>query len=494
MFRPLSILLIFFGISGSTTAQEQFIRTYGSTGYDVGRTVLQTEDGGYLLLTNTSSFGLNNTQIMLVRVNDRGDHLWNKFYGGELADVGGSIVRTGDGGLVITGYTQTADSTYNLSVFRTDAEGELMWTKRYGGTAWDFGKKVVAMSDGGFVIVGQTHSRGEGQGDAILMRFNTDGDTLWTRTYGGPMPDGAESVALSADGGFVIAGFTESFGNGMKDAWMLRVDVDGNEVWAKSFGGEEDDFAYGVIATSDGGFALCGSTAQGEYGGQNFYVVKVRADGELDWDPEISTSSGPNDDVWTDIIYNESTGELTTCGYSANPLISGADENMYISRRYSSGGWWAFLTRVYGGAGNDRAYGLIQTTDGGYALVGETDGFLDRFQDIMLVKVSNNGDGVPFTVDVQEVVVEGDNYDIVLYPNPTHGQSTLHLEGFDIWASRLGGSVTLQIYDVAGRMIHQQLISKQDTQLSLKNAAPGIYTYRVMAGQHQVVAGRLVRD
>lgn len=494
MFRPILILLAVLGAAGSTTAQEQFIRTYGSTGYDAGRAVLQTEDGGYLLLSNTSSFELDNAQIMLVRVNERGDHLWNKFIGGELADVAQSIVSIADGGHVITGFTQTLDSAYNISVFRTDAEGELMWAKRFGGKEWDLGKKVIALADGGFAIAGHTHSQGAGQGDAFLMRFNADGDTIWTRTYGGPMPDGAESLTASADGGFVLAGFTESLGSGMKDAWLLRLDGDGNEIWSKTFGGEEDDIAYGVVATSDGGFALCGSTAQGEFGGQNFYVVKVRADGELDWNPEISTSSGPNDDIWTDIIYNENTGELTTSGFSANPLISGADENMYISRRFSSGGWWAFLTRVYGGAGNDRAHGLIQTADQGYALVGETDGYLNRLQDIMLVKVDNDGDGLPFTVDVQEVAVDGSNYEVVLYPNPSDGHSTLHIRGFDKWAAQLGAVLRLQVYDIAGRMIHQQAISTPLTPLSLDGIAPGIYTFRILAGQHQMVAGRLVRN
>ncbi len=205
-------------------------RTYGGTEYDHGCSVQKCAGSGFIIAGCTFSFGASRSDVYLIRIEPNGDTLWTKTYGGTYWDDGNSVQECTDRGFIIAGYTESfgagSDDVY---LIRTNADGDTLWTKTYGGTNSDGGSSVQECAGGGFIIAGYTKSFGAGSDDVYLIRTNANGDTLWTRTYGGTAWDCGYSVQEYASGGFIIAGGTYSFGAGKKDVYLIRVSETGVE-------------------------------------------------------------------------------------------------------------------------------------------------------------------------------------------------------------------------------------------------------------------------
>ncbi|MCK4307994.1 T9SS type A sorting domain-containing protein, partial [candidate division WOR-3 bacterium] len=165
-----------------------------------------------------------------IRTDADGDTLWTKTYGGTHDDVGYSVQECAGGGFIIAGETRSFGAgEYDVYLIRTDENGDTLWTKTYGGTSRDRGYSVEECASGGFIITGYTYSFGAGNCDVYLIRTDTDGDTLWTGIYGGTDYDWGCSVQECANGGFIIAGQTESFGAGYSAVWLIRISETGVE-------------------------------------------------------------------------------------------------------------------------------------------------------------------------------------------------------------------------------------------------------------------------
>jgi hypothetical protein len=236
-----------------------WVRTYGDTSDDGARSVEQTSDGGFVMTGCTESRGAGQGDAYLVRTDARGDTLWTRTFGGASRDEGFSVRQTADKGFVIVGLTQSfgagEDDVY---LIKTNARGDTLWTRTFGGNDDDFGYSVQQTEDGGYIIAGLNESFGAGGEDFYLIKTTAGGDTLWTRTYGGSNTDEAHSVQQTSDGGFVVAGSTYSFGAGNFDVYLVRTDVDGKVLWTKTFGGAVDDGAWSLAQAADGGFFVAG--------------------------------------------------------------------------------------------------------------------------------------------------------------------------------------------------------------------------------------------
>jgi len=222
---PVCFLLVFFLVSFSH-AQQRWERNYGGTGDDFGYSVQQTSDGGYIIAGYTWSFG-NEYQVYLIKTNASGDTLWTKTYGYPTWDWGYSVQQTSDGGYIIAGWTPWVGPEVQVYLIKTNASGDTLWTRTYGGTGDDEGACVHQTGDGGYIIAGVTASFGTG-GDAYLVKTNASGDTLWTRTYGGGNVDYGYSVQQTLDGGYIVAGHTLSSGAGGYDVYLIKTDASGS--------------------------------------------------------------------------------------------------------------------------------------------------------------------------------------------------------------------------------------------------------------------------
>ena len=251
-------------------------RTYGGSDNDWGYSVQQTSDGGFTVAGSTESFGAGAEDVWLIHTDATGDTLWTRTYGGSDYDFGKSGQPTSDGGFIVTGYNRSfSGGECDLWLIRTDAKGDTLWTRTYGGSGGEAGWSVQQTSDGGFIVAGYTSSYGAGGDDVRLIRTDSLGGTLWARTYGGIAGDVGYSVQQISDSGFIVAGETQSFGAGGGDVWLIRTDATGDTLWTQTYGGSDYDGGYSVQQTYDDGFIVAGMTQSFGTGSADVWLIKT---------------------------------------------------------------------------------------------------------------------------------------------------------------------------------------------------------------------------
>lgn len=276
-------------VSGSTYQ----IRTFS---------VDQTNDGGYILAG--SAFTSNSYDIHLIKTDSLGNLVWSTTFGRNYNDYCFSVKQTNDGGYIATGATtNTAAGSEDVLLFKTDSAGNFVWTKRYGSIGADVGRSVLQASDGGFIIAGSTRSYGAGDADIFLIRTDSNGDVLWTKTFGGVEFDDGFTIVPTMDGGFAVVGRTRSFGMGDKDVYLVKLDSSGNELWSRAYGSAGSDEGYSVAENRDGSFILSGNTNL--IGSVRTYMVKTDTvgDSECNFANAATVVTSPTT-VQTSIVVN----------------------------------------------------------------------------------------------------------------------------------------------------------------------------------------------
>jgi len=214
---------------------------------------------------------------------------WTKTYGGTSGDYAYALVQTSDGGYALAGMTESFGAgPLDCWLVKTDASGNMQWNKTYGGTGSDYATAMEQTADGGYALAGITDSFGAGNTDFWLVKTDANGNAQWNKTYGGIGYDEAYDLVQTTDGGYALAGETTSFGAGNNDAWLVRTDASGNMMWNRTYGGTNEDGATALVETSDGGYALAGRTTSYGAGTADFWLVKTKADGTVqDWSPDL---------------------------------------------------------------------------------------------------------------------------------------------------------------------------------------------------------------
>jgi len=419
-------------------------RTYGGSDHDIGSSVAQTSDGVYIVAgVTSSSFGAGSGDIYLVKTDAVGDTIWTRTYGGSDYDYGYSVAQTSDGGYIVAGRTWSfgAGAT-DVYLVKTDAVGDTIWTRTYGGSGNDWGWPVAQTSDGGYIIAGWTESFGAGLYDVYLVKTDSDGDTLWTRTYGGSSGDYGNSVAQTLDGGYIVAGKTWSFGAGGYDVYLIKTDAVGDTIWTRTYGGSSGDEAYSVAQTSDGGYIVAGvyDYDYWEAGTGDVYLIKTDAVGDTIW---TRTYGGSHDD------YGRSVAQTSDGGY----IVAGWTESfgagnydVYLVKTDCDGD--TMWTRTYGGSSGDYGYSVAQTSDGGYIVAGATESFGEGWYwyDVYLVKTDSLG----YTgIEENSPAVKPGNLALSAYPNPFNSAVTITIDCH----SRANGNPEIEIYDINGRRV-----------------------------------------
>jgi outer membrane protein assembly factor BamB len=358
--------------------------TYGGANNEKAFSIIETIDGGYAIAGYTASYGAGGNDFWLVKVNSSGIMQWNKTYGGSGADVAFGIVASSDGGYALAGYTASYGAGGNdVWLVKVDSNGTLQWSKTYGGNKADSAYCLVATSDGGYAIAGSTYSYGAGDADVWLIKVDSNGNTEWSKTYGGTGEDVAYSLVTVSDGGYALAGYTRSYGAGSYDFWLVKVSSSGNMEWNKTFGGTAADTAYGLTATVDGGFVIAGSTASYGAGNNDVWLIKVDSAGNALWNTTYGQSG-------SDIAYGivaSTDGGYTATGSTAS--YGAGSDDVWLIRVDSSGN--ALWNRTYGGSGADVARSLVLCADGGYALAGCTTSYGAGNNDFFFLLKDCNG-------------------------------------------------------------------------------------------------------
>lgn len=281
--KKLLLLLTYLLISIGVYSQNIFEKIYGGSGEDEGNSVLQTFDGGFIITGSTNSFGAGGLDVYVIRTNEFGDTLWTKTFGGTNDDVGYSIAQTSDSGFVITGYTNGLGPGTGICLIRIDSNGDSIWTRNYYGIYKEIGYSVAQTTDGGFIITGSYWPNGF-ESKVYLMRTNSTGDTLWTKKITEIYWDYGKSVIQASDGGFIITGTAGDFGWGYYCAFLIKTDQYGNIIWTKIYG---DVYTHDAVnsfsQTNDSGYIIiaCDNTYDGM--SMDIKLIKTNANGDSLW-------------------------------------------------------------------------------------------------------------------------------------------------------------------------------------------------------------------
>jgi hypothetical protein len=357
---------------------SRFTKTYGGPNNEYGYAVAQTTDGGYIITGPTSSFGTN-TDVWLIKTNANGDTTWTKTFGGSSYDYSNSVQQTTDGGYIIAGYSNSYGTSTDLYLIKTDANGNQSWYRTFGGSSTDYGYLVEQTSDGGYIIAGYSNSYGTSY-DVYLVKTDASGNQLWYRTFGGSGTDYGYSVAQTSDGGYVITGYTTSYGTG-GNVYLIKTDTSGNQSWYKSFGGTNSDYGYSVAQTSDGGYVIAGYTASYGTGG-DVYLIKTDTSGNQTWSKNFGGSN--YDESYS--VQQTSDGGYIIAGYMAQSI---SDDDAYLIKTFANGNTeW---TKTFGGAQIEHGHAVVQTSDGGYAIAGHTSTYGAGNADFWLIKTDEDG-------------------------------------------------------------------------------------------------------
>ena len=271
-------------IKMDSVGNEEWNKTFGGwAGDDFGNSVQQTSDGGYIIASSNASViaAGGYSHAWLIKTDANGNKLWDKTFGGSKSDEANSVQQTTGGGYIIAGDTTSYVTLSAVWLIKTGTSGNEEWNKTFGGSGYEIGNSVQQTTDGGYIIVGWTTTHGGGMEDGWLIKTDSSGNKQWDKTFGGTKNDAVIAVQQTNDGGYIIAGDTWSYGsgNGKCDAWLIKTDSSGNKQWDKTFGGTGDDRAKSVQQTSDGGYIIAGETESYGAGMKDIWLIKTDANG-----------------------------------------------------------------------------------------------------------------------------------------------------------------------------------------------------------------------
>lgn len=258
----------------SSSLSNQWQKSFGKSETNYGMDVIKTKDGGFMLLSNSSDFE-DKYSINLYKINSSGNQQWTKTYHSQYMNFGNKIIQTKNEAYVIVGKSQaTADGFADLYALKVDKNGNLKWEFSLEGAGGDEGVYVIEANDGGYLIGGNTSSYGAGWVDAWVVKVDENGNKIWNKTFGGRQSDELSTI-VSEGAGYIIVGSTKSSGAGDWDYWIFRIDNVGNLIWEKTFGGSEEEKAKGMTKTFDGGLAVVGHTKSKGAGKKDLWLVKL---------------------------------------------------------------------------------------------------------------------------------------------------------------------------------------------------------------------------
>ena len=319
-----------FGEETNNSAEILNIKTLGGSGNDSAQSVVNTSDGGYVVVGYTQSSDgdveiKNNFSYdyWIIKFDEEGNQEWQKFYGGSKDDKAEKIIKTKDQGYAIVGRSKSNDMDVNnneglndIWVTKIDLVGDIQWEKSFGYSGTDKGFSITQTQDNGFFIVGisdlniqngdnintNSSSRHAG-GDFCAIKLNPNGETHWIYYFGGTFTDTPYAALESNDGNFIIVGSSDSsdgdisVNKGSYDYWVIKISPQGDLVWEKSYGGSEIDKAREITETVDGNFMIVGDTrssnddVNNNYGSADVWIIKINSNGDLLWEKSYGGSS-----------------------------------------------------------------------------------------------------------------------------------------------------------------------------------------------------------
>ncbi|MET3129444.1 hypothetical protein ABID42_004568 [Arcicella rosea] len=390
-------------VTCTNSVTKQWDKTLKGNGSENIRVMLNLPDGGYIIGGENYSDITSSLDYWLVKTDAKGNKVWEKTFGGTKDENLASMLATADGGYVLLGISnsdisadksEASRGTNDYWVIKVNANGTKVWDKTFGGNAQDTPKSIVATSDGGFILGGQSLSglsgdkteASKGTYDFWIVKINANGSKVWDKTFGGDNEEYLSKILITADGGYLLGGHSSSgiSGNksetskGASDYWIVKINANGSKVWDKAFGGNSVEYLGDISTTSDGGFLLVGDSYSGLSGDKtqslkgdtDYWAVKINANGLKIWDKAF----GGNSSEYFKAIANTNDGGFILAGYSFSGISGDKSEasngnSDYWAIRIDANGVKVW-DKAFGGNSHDMLSNIITSNDGGFLLGG----------------------------------------------------------------------------------------------------------------------------
>jgi hypothetical protein len=464
-------VILHSGLGGFS--QITFIKTYGGLNNDGGYSIVQTSDSGYIIAGQTDMSSNLRADFYIIKTNSLGNVLWTKTYGTVFEEYAYSLELTNDGGFIVSGYEfYNSDWSDYILLVKFNSMGDTIWSKRYGRDSWEQGGYVKQTHDGGYIITGSSVSSGDGLCEVWLIKTNAFGDTTWTKTFGGYSANYGLSVIQTNDYGYVITGSSHKNMQPNTDVYLIKTDSIGDTLWTKFIGGPESEEGQCIAQTSDGGFIITGSIYYYGTMKTDVYLVRTDSNGDTIW---TKTYGNTDYDYGYSVIQN-SDGGFTIAGRTNLPGLNNTD--VYLIRTDQNG--VPIWERTFGGWLSEEGRSVIQTLDNGFAIIGSTITFGNGGCDVYFIKT----DEIGHATNVEENTSSSNN--ISISPNP-FTQST------QITLPQTYRSITLEVYNLQGQQVAQYQYADCDKiQLRRNQLKSGLYFLKLTGDDGVVRTGKVV--
>ena len=276
--RKRDFWLIKLGENGN----KEWEKTFDKNEHDIAYSIIQTKDGGYAIAGGTGKRFWGEVNCWVIKLDAKGNMEWDNDFGGIGWDEIYSIIQTKGGDFIATGSAWSKGAGRgNVYVAKLNKRGNLIWDKTFGGSDYDESRSIIQTDDGDYTVAGFTVSEDTGDRNVWVIKLDKNGNKVWDRTFGGTSEDWANSIIQTKDRGYMVAGWTSSMGAGKTDVWIIKLNKRGDLVWDRTFGGSEDDEAHSIIQTEDGGYAVAGWTESKGAGNSDVWVIKLDKNGDL---------------------------------------------------------------------------------------------------------------------------------------------------------------------------------------------------------------------
>lgn len=456
------LILVFFLLATEVAkAQIMFERTYGGSNTDGGSCVIQTDDNGYMVVGHTESFGAGGRDIYLIKTNEFGDLLWDKTYGGPANDQAGSIIKVTNDEYIITGITSSfgagASDIYAIKIL---SNGDTIWSRSYGGINDETGSTIIKTIDNNFIVTGSTSSYGSGL-RVLIIKININGDTIWSKKFGKMNGNAGNKTLQTIDNRLIICGSTFNIGlNNTRDVYVIKADISGDTIWTKTYGGADDDQAFSACLSSDNCHIISGSTKSFGHGGFDMFLMKLDTAGNELW---FKTYGGIADD-WGGMVQPTNDGGYIITGYTESYGAGGWDVYLIKTDEHGDTLW----TRTFGGAGYEHGSCVKQTSDNGYIISSYSNSCGGSY-DVLLIKTNSQG-----IVGFHKIFSNPDYINI--YPNPNNG--IFNVVSYKGQHDKL----TLSVFDINGRLCYKHnglFAQKTIERIELTNLPEGFYIVNI---------------
>ena len=420
MKLPISVMCLLIsagGIFSQPLAPDSlWTYLYGGDQDDYSYCVQETGDGGYVIAGRTFSFGAGNYDLLLLKLDSEANSEWSQTYGGTLADMGRHVVQADDGGYAVCGYTTSFGAgSYDGWFLKLDSGGAEEYSVTYGETNYDYLYMIESTADGGYIMAGHTMSFEADGMDGWIIKTNWRGIEEWSRVFGYRGNDYFYSVAGTTDGGYIIAGRSDDIGD--YNAWLVKLDSTGNYEWDGSFGQNGADYGYTAIETADGGYAMAGKFNVVGSGNTRGWIIKTDDSGEQEWD--FTYGGGAADYLWG-LVQTPDNGFIAT---GASSLV-GAGLNDFLILKIGAAGMMEW-SKTFGGFWDDYGVQLCITSDGGIAAAGYSESFSSPVnQDVYVVKLDETATEI---MEIP-AKVPADFTALKCYPNPFNSRAVISFE------------------------------------------------------------------